>query len=181
VFSRTLAQSSSTRLGSAATASSEEDTRDDCRRRQKKAEIQSRAGAGERVDDDASEAEDEREHQSDTDPVPVNTPEHGPEAGAVSRSAVAARPARPHQGRAMTVHASGNCPQHRHRPSGRAWPLPLRPDYVHHTGLLPHRRMIGASRLPANAQPSVTPHRVRHGQSATASRARSARCPARRE
>ena len=62
--------------GFAATAREEEGQRDDRRRRQEEAVIQSPAGAEERVDHNASEDEDEREHQSDTNPLPVSLAAH---------------------------------------------------------------------------------------------------------
>ena len=71
-----LGQTAILSSGLAATACQEEGQHDDCRRRQEKAVIQSPAGAEERVDHDAREDDDEREHQPDTDPVPVSMAEH---------------------------------------------------------------------------------------------------------
>jgi hypothetical protein len=69
--------------GLAATAYSEECQRDDCRGRQEKAVIQSPVGAEERVKHDASEDEDKREHQPDTDVVPATLTEHALTIGPV--------------------------------------------------------------------------------------------------
>jgi hypothetical protein len=68
----------SSRLRPAATPCYEEHQRDDCRRRQEQAVIQSPAGAEERVDHHAGEDDDERDHQPDTHPVPVNVAGHEP-------------------------------------------------------------------------------------------------------